>query len=323
MTTVKVTLFCVTSLYDLMLELLLEERSRGDVFVVTTHPRTKEVVEEYGIHCYLFQPSGVSVSERDKAFAELAMPGILGDATFHGTDLATWEVLSLDRFKFWYSYETPKLCQFLGTLEWTKTYISLTFAETLPWIIVDEATRRDVDCVAVLAESIRTKEFLDMAKFQSFDEYIVPSIGDKEFLETIYPEAKITVREQDKVVPLGSVERELVRKGLGMSEDEVIYGLFFDKRDEWQCRKWLSENVGKINILIVPADERSWQLLPDVLHQYLPHVKIYRDFKLLNICESVISFRYDESYIELFKDKILILDYLNLNKTRELVDDSG
>ena len=212
----EMILFCITSLDDMMLELLLEERSRGNVFVVTSHSRVKQAVEEYGIHCYLFQPLEVSVSERDKAFAELAMPGLLSDTAFYGTDLATWKVLSLDRFKFWYSYETPKIQQFLATLQWTKAYVSLALGETLPWIVIDEAMALEIECVAVLVESIRTKEFLDMVKFHSFAEYIVPSREDKEFLRTMEPEAKIVIREQGEMAPTEPSERELLRKGIGM-----------------------------------------------------------------------------------------------------------
>ena len=99
-----------------------------------------------------------------------------------------------------------------------------------------------------------------------------------------------------------------------------MFGVFCDKRDELQCRKWLVENAGKFPVLVVPVDDRSNQLVEEVLHQFLPYIRIHRDPAILDICENVVSFRYDEGYVKMFKDKIFILDYLSLNKTEELID---
>lgn len=308
-------LFAITSINNNMLNLLLEERGKSDVVAVTTGPDIFELMKQYDIHCHLLVPQAVDVSLRDESFAALAMPGIFGDQVFGGTDLEIWKVLSIDRLKFWYSYSSIKMDDFIGHLDWDKAYVSLDLNDVLPWIVADV----DKEIIAVQAGPLKTREMLDMVKYLNFNKYIVSSEADKEFLLKICPDATIETRIDDGKKEVEFHEKSLLRKGLGISKNEQVVGLFFDRRDEWQCRKWLEENAGRIKIFVVPTDNRSQELLYDVLHKYLPYLTVYTNSSMLSACDNIVAFRFDENYVSDFKEQIMILDYGDVNRVRELV----
>jgi hypothetical protein len=308
-------LFAITSINGMMFELLLEEHSRNDVVVVTTRSEIFELVKQHGIHCHLLLPQSVDVSLRDESFAALAMPGIFENQVFEDTDLEIWKVLSLDRLKFWYSYLSIKIDDFIQHLDWDKAYVSLDLNDALPWIAADE----DREVIAAQTAPLKTRETLDMARYLNFSKYIVSSEADKEFLLKICPDAIIETRIDGGKKEVEFHEKSLLKKGLGIPENEPVFGLFFDRRDEWQCRKWLDENAGRTKIFVVPTDNRSHELLYNVLHRYLPYITIYTNASVLVACDSIVAFRFDEGYVSEFKERIMILDYGNINKVKELV----
>ncbi|MHA2219957.1 MAG: hypothetical protein ACXACY_29025 [Candidatus Hodarchaeales archaeon] len=308
-------LFAITSINNNMINLLLEEYSRESVVVVTTRSDIFELVKQYSIHCHLFLPQPVDVSLRDESFAVLAMPGIFENQVFADTDLEIWKVLSIDRLKFWYSHLSIKIDDFIQRLDWDKAYVSLDLNDALPWIAADE----DREVIAVQTVPLKTREMLDMARYLNFSKYIVSSEADKEFLLKICPDAIIETRIDDGKKEVEFHEKSLLKKGLGIPENEPVFGLFFDRRDEWQCRKWLDENAGRTKIFVVPTDNRSHELLYNVLHRYLPYITIYTNTSVLAACDSIVAFRFDEGYVSEFKDRIMILDYGDINKVKNLV----
>ena len=145
-------LFCVTQLSDILVTELLFQNSRGLVTVVTDKPHIVDKFKELGIHSLLLRDRHMDISKQDKTFADLFMPGLLEDQSIEGLPL--WKVLSLDRLKFWFNPSSTENIEFLRSLSFDKVFISLDLHGTLPWIAMNIADDRDIECIAIQTTSI-------------------------------------------------------------------------------------------------------------------------------------------------------------------------
>jgi hypothetical protein len=223
--------------------------------------------------------------------------------------------------KFWYDYSAADNNDFLARLNWDIVFVSLDLDSVYPHMIADFARDANRETIAIKTNAIRTPEFVRYAKFARYDEFLVDSKEDKAFLEKTVKTTKITVREQEKSgeKEVGYPEKDVLRKGIGISENINLIGVFFDKRTEWQCRRFIEESIDPI--WIFPIDDRSKELVPSVLWQYQDRIQIKHDFSVLSACDSLIAFRWDDRYYKDLPMELTLVDYGNFNSSLEIAPD--
>ena len=313
-------LFCVTSLSDIMIDLLLEKGNRDDIVIVTSRKDDTEVLAKGFATTRLFaMPVGKNRTHKDvdELFASIALPGLLKDSVFDGTSLPVQSVLSLDRLKFWFNPDASIEFDFIDNLSFSEAYISIDLGSTVPWVAYLAAKKHGVPVIGVQTEDIRTKEFLNLVKIIDLDSIVVTP-DNTDFVQSI---CKTNVITRGKTIGgakgVESQKKEGLRKGYGIQNGVKAAGILFDKRDEWQCRRWLDENIGAYKkIFIVPVDNRSLQLAPDVLRGYLPMIDIVTNNDVLGICDDIIVFRYYHQALTAYT--VIYSDYAGLNRVDEL-----
>ena len=319
---IRLILFCITTSSDLMIQTLIEKYNRDEVLVVTPYQHIKAEVDKLSIPCILLRHRNIDLIESETFFKQTMMPGdFMADETFSGTSLGLADVLSLDRLKFWFDHSAGENSRFIESLNWDTAYVSLDLDSAYPWIVSDMSDGTIRTCNAIKTNSIRTKEFVQYAKHLLFDAYLVGSEEDAEFLRKTVKTAEITVRKLEsagkKVVEYP--KRGELRKAMGISELEHLTAVFFDKRDEWQCRRFLSELDSKA--WVFPVDERSKELIPTVLWQYVNMINIKTDIKSISACDRIVSFRWDDRYYGNLPIELTIIDYLGINSAADLAPD--
>lgn len=318
-------LFCITTSSDLMIQTLIEQHNRNEVLVVTPYQYIKTNIDRLDIPCILLRQQNIEIEEADRVFAKTMMPGwYMKDAVFTGTSLGIADVISLDRLKFWFDYSSDENIEFIESLNYDETYVSLDLDSIYPLLVggyaydvVDEEAIR-IKNTAVVTNSIRTPEFIGYAKHLDFDEYLVGSQEDASFLEKTVEKAKIIVRklENDGKKGVEYPKKGELRKAMGISELEHLAAVFFDKRDEWQCRRFLSELDSKA--WVFPVDDRARELAPTVLWQYDNMINIKTDIKSISACDQIISFRWDDRYFGNLPMELTIIDYFGFNRAEDL-----
>lgn len=280
-------------------ELLRAQMSGKPMLVCTTRTDVLAVISGLGIACFLLkQDKSMSVRQRDAAFFDMAMPGELGNRLFDGTGLPVWEVLSIDRFKFWFYPDNIEFINFIDTLSWGKAFVSLDLGDSLPVAIGYLARKRGADCIAVQTEPVRTLEMVDMAATLPFSGYRVYTDRDKEFLAALGIVENVSSSHIERAEKDYADKKEL-RENLRVPEPIVIFALLFDKRDERQCRTFLKmhkERGRRIIFWVHPIDARSSELVNKLLHEYRDMFLLMRDRAMLAACDKIISFRWDEHY---------------------------
>ena len=317
------TLIVATSLSDIFInEILLEQtRTSGDTLIITTNADVNRTLKDIGLPSQFISSNiDESWTERDTGFRDLCMPGVFGDTMFFGTKLAVHKVLSIDRLSFWYGGRNAlQLCQWIDELSWDKAIVSYDLSSHLPFYVMQSANERSVECVAVQTTSIRTKETYDIASRLTFDTFVVRQEDEAYLVSTGYKGSVVGKSLFVKTEPIvESRENDALRKGLGFSSDEHVVGVVFDKRDEWQCRTFLSRYVNMSNrpqLMFFTFDGRSNDLLPKCLTPYYHFVKMY-DRQLIDACNEVVAFRWDD-YLSSYEN-VTIIDYHGINKAKLL-----
>lgn len=312
-------LFCITSLSDIMIDLVLEKGNRDDVVVATSRTEdTAALANGFSTTRLFVMPVGErkTRAESDELFAEIALPGLFENSVFDGTKLPVHSVLALDRLKFWFLPSTTEF-DFIDNLSFSEAYISIDLGSAIPWVAYLAAKKHGVPVIGVQTEDIRTKEFLDLIKIIDLDSIIVTP-DNTDFVQNICDTNVVTRgKTRGGERPAESQVKLELRKGFGIRNGEKVAGILFDKRDEWQCRRWLSENIGTYErTFIIPVDSRASELVQGVLHEYLPWVDIVRDNAILGGCDDIIAFRYYHQ--ELTAYNVIYSDYAGLNRVDEL-----
>jgi len=304
------SLFVITTMSQLMLDILLHEHNENDVTVVTPYDNVANDMFNLGISCFPIKQKTMSISEQDRMFADEMLPGVMESyGNFLGTELPVWKVLSLDRLKFWFDYGAKSNLDFIRSFEYDYLYVSLDLDSPYPWNICPE----DAHYIAVKTNPIRTAEFVLYSPRFEFDEIWVDSREDEEFLKKIRMKTAVRVREKEKTRIITRRQAESQERGkaeLGFTNNLPVIGVMFDKRDEWQTRLFLSMNTDK-NILLFPVDTRSGELAKDVLHEY--KFFIQNDENVAYMCDEVIAFRWDDRYSPRKLSTFKIIDYGRMN----------
>jgi len=268
----------------------------------------------------LLRQKNIGLEDSERYFAERMMPGFFyPDQSFLGTSLNIADVLSLDRLKWWFDYSASDNSGLIESLDWDRAYVSLDFDSPYPLIVSDISDGGITKtCVAVKTNSIRIREFVQYAKHLLFDEYLVDSEEDAAFLRKTIKTANITVRKlkRDGKKQVEYPKKEKLRTAMGIKENANLTAVFFDRRDEWQCRRFLSELDD--SAWVFPVDQRSKELAPSVLWQYARGITIQNDTKLLAACDSLISFRWDDRYYNDLPMELTIIDYLGINRSYDV-----
>ena len=304
------TLFVITEISDTFIELIIHERRRNQVTVVTTLPETAQKLQELDIDSFLLRQKNMSVPEKDRLFAKHMMPGIMSEyGNFNDSDLQVWEVLSLDRLKFWFDHTADTNASFIDGFDADKIYVTLDMDSPYPWLF----EYLGVYVIGVQTKPIRTPEFVLFSTLLDFTEYIVLSEEDEEFLKKINIQGKITNAEKnlkDGRKITDNQERESLKSKMGLSGK--VCGVFFDKRDEWQTRKFLSE-LSNCQVIVFPTDARSKELIDTVLYNF--SFLVHTSPISILACDEIVSFRWDDNYFpEDLPDTFRIVDYNGFNQ---------
>lgn len=310
------TLFLITSISNLMLDILLKEK---DALIVSPRQEIISLASELGMDAFhLSTDKYLDVKTRDAKFKELAMPGVFEDCVFEDTTLPIWQVLAIDRLKFWYSPENEDYLNFIDSLNWTKAFVSLDIGGVLPISVMHLAQEREAYCVAVRTEPIKTVELVDIVPLLTFNEYIVSEKEDGRFLKSVDAQGKITIREGEGPQLTDYPSKAKIRETLGIPEHINLSGIRFDKRDERQCRKALhiirTGGDQNIRVWIFPVDERSTELAFGALYEYRDMIEIQLNSKLLAACDEIVSFRWDDNYCVDLPMNPIVFDIHGINK---------
>ena len=309
-------LFVVTSVSELMTSTITREylKSSSSVTIVTTNAAFYASYSKRFENMFLID--GVPVSgSRDTDFANLALPGDLLGETFPNTSLEIWKVLSLDRFKHWYNPEFRFIHDFIEKLSWDILYASSDLGQTLPLMagFAGEGNRG----VWVKTEPLRTREFMDLlgSGVFPFRTIMTESMDDVKFIQRHGSRGihVVVSNRPGDIMPIDQRAKDHIKANLGINGDVLC--VFFDRRDEWQCRNFIVDGSYKEHFkytFIYPVDERSRELvhtsIPDA-HKYL----LAQD-TLLKIADNVVSFRWDDNYMRGMEIPTHIIDYNGMNK---------
>ena len=312
-------LFCITSYNNIMYELVIEKSNLDTVVILTDRADVFAWGETTSAHAiYNMQiPSLMDKVDEDELFANVALPGLFSGMTFDGTELPLDAVLSLDRLKFWFDANADRKVEYIDAFSPSEVYISSDLGSSLPWSAYLMAKAKDVPVTLVQTEDIRTLAFVDFIKLIDLESIIVTP-DNVEFVRGIC-KANVIIKGQQKdgAREAESLRKAELRKGFGIRSDEKVVGILFDKRDEWQCRRWLSENLGAhATVFVYPIDARSSALVGDVLRGYLPAITITNDANVLHVCNDIVSFRYYHRRFTEFN--VIYSDYGGINKVEGL-----
>ena len=322
------TLILCTSLSNLLIhEILIEHNNQsGDVIILSTNTSANKSLKEIGLPSQFISTSiEQSWTDRDSEFRELCLPGVFGDTKFAGTQLEIYKVLGIDRLNFWYNgINGEQMCHYIESLKWNKLIVSLDLYHHLPLYSMYLAKERGAYCKAVKTHAVLSREFYDIAKLLSCNEIVVETDSELKFLKEKGYWGKVTKRnlklKEEIVTTQESPAKEGLRKGLGLSNTEFVIGVVFDKKYEWQCRKFLNNILSqptKPTLMMFSFDDRSIGLFPNVLKPY--KLKLYGN-DLIKVCDQIVAFGY-EDYLNSLSD-VSIIDYSGINKALEIVPDS-
>lgn len=306
------SLFIITRVSPPVIDLIIQKKNIGEVALVSPYPQTISYFASLGINGFLLRQKNLTISEKDRLFAEKMLPGKMeAYGNFKDEELPVWKVLSLDRLKFWFDHPASINSDFINGISADEVYVSLDMDSPYPWTY-----KWDLWTTAIQIGNIRTPEFYFMSSLMKFDEYIVLAEEEGEFLRSLNLDGLITnvggkTRNGKRIIE--SQEREDLKKSAGLSGN--ITGIIFDKRDEWQARKYITDH--KIVPLLFPADERSLELIPSVFHGYKYFTQ--PNMVLTDMCDTLVAFRWNENY---FNDGIpnnfKVMDYHGMNLAKKL-----
>lgn len=295
--------------------ILLSEHNRHQITVVTPYKETLSTLSDLGITGYLIKQRNMDISVKDRMFAETMLPGKMDAYGNVGEyDLPFWKVISLDRLKFWFDHTAELNSSFIQDFDADKIYVSLDVTSPYPWIMHDY----DIPVTAVQIGPIRTVDFYLTSALMEFDEYIVMSDEDNNFLEKLHPKAIIKnlgLPARISIKNTSNDDRKALKEQMGLSGK--VIGMIFDKRDEWQARKFLSGLTEMHFPLIFPADPRSKELINSVLYKY--KFLVQGSTYAMLACDRVVSFRWDETYFnEFIPETYEIMDYSGMNFAKKI-----
>ena len=288
--------------------------SGGDTIILASSAEINRKLKDAGLPSQNIMLSiSESQTERDRRFAELAMPGVFGDKKFPGTDLEVWKVMSMDRLSFWNGgINSAKFVEIIELLDWDALITDVNIYSPLPFAALSISKSRGVRSVGVQSHTLRSKEFFDIAPFLDFDEMIVYE-GEEQLAKRTG--ARIIAGGAKNQKQIGAQSGQGLRSGFGIGSNTQVTGVIFDKRYEAQARMFLSSHSGAVTVFLT-VDNRSKELL----YKCLPDANIrHIGFDMLPMCNTVIAFGWHEELERVDPKRLTIIDLYGLSGAKDVV----
>ncbi len=321
------TLFIITSLSQNMIDIINVEKSKGEIIIITPNKDFYDSYQELFPEIIFVGIDANHDGSNDNAeFARQFMPGVIGDLRIPKSKLEVWKALSIDRLRFWYRGNAYKYKELLESIDWKLCYTSLDMGSVMPmhamWIARNRTfMKNDTRIVAVKTEPIRTPEILDLAPLFTFDGYVVDTAEEAQFLRDIGTREDAVIMVTGRGIPArrdGQL-RDVFRKSMDVESDDLVLGILLDKRDEWQVASFLNEissSKAYKSFVIVPVDSRTKELMYDIVPESM--AKYISPHAMLDACDEIVTFRWDDHYCYNLPAKLNIIDYRNVNRANEL-----
>lgn len=281
-------LFVVTKSSELMLNEIV--RTPPSERIVIASPNLAEPFLQIGVQIIPLVGRSTNTAERDAAFYNIAMPGILGNTVIESTDLPAWKVLGIDRLRFWYTPHNDAV-KIIDMIKFDELIVSFDLQSPVIWQCVEHVGK----ATAVKVTSILDRQHIDFLKWYKKIKLIVSFDAEKQFLLS----QKVKAASAGLDVP-GRPRKETLR--------EKTVGLYYDSRFDWKALvMMMSSDFGGKKLIVGFPNNTEWHkfstTFPSVVNN--PNVEL-QDFAGLLVCEEVLLPHYDESLIRQFPENIKI-----------------
>jgi hypothetical protein len=296
-------LIALTSISEIALSVVLDNPG---AILLTNSASVAAQLKQYKLPVQnIYCTPQITHEDRDKQFAELAMPGVFDDATFPRTELPIYEVLSIDRLSFWNRSTISEIEQeLIRSLEWDKAIVDLNIYETLPFVVMHEAKKRGAYITAVETVHLKSREVLLLGEYLQFDEYIVG--GDWQFLKR--------ANVKGKIISVGETDRRQIVNPSEQSFQTGLTAVVFDKEFEWEYRRFLETSSGVVSTIVF--DDRSKELLFKCVPQPYHHRIILADTNAGY--KKIVAFGW-RSYLQQYKKNVDIYDFGGKTLAQEII----
>ena len=306
-------IFVITSVRQFAIDLILEDPHNSIVF--TTDPNLYSgVVDLVSCAHLLGAIKHYGIRERDRKLFEDFMPGRMKGIDVPGSAFPAWRSLAIDRFKMWYSPGAHDVVEFINsTVSPEQLFVSVDLGSVYPVAVAMKARQSQV--IGLATETLMTREFVDLSEFLPFSHYIVDHKEEEQFLNRVLPEKTVENVTEDGAIEYPS------RTGIDKisPKNPGVAGIFFDARDEWQLRRFVSEtNFGENGypaVNVFPVSNRAKDLLISSFPNLIGHL---RNPKFIKDCDIVFSFRWDSNYCRSLPVPLTIIDYAGLNMAKTI-----
>ncbi len=286
-------LFIVTKSSELLIAEILKTRPADRL--VMAPPQMSEMFMNIGVQIIPLITKGTSTEERDKAFAQVAMPGVLEDKTFATTQLPVHSVLGIDRLRFWF-YPHTDIRHVLDMIKFDELVVSFDLHSPLVWLAVEHIGKATV----VKVSSVLDRQHLDFLKwYDKIHTLIVSYDSEKQFF----------LKQKIKAKKIISAGLEVPERPRDEKLRDVI-GMYYDSRYDWKFLVMLqSLDLGDKKLVIGFRDNVEWEKFLTTFPR-LNHPKIeLQDFVGITRCAEVLLPAYDEQLVRQFPKNVKITYY--------------
>jgi hypothetical protein len=258
-------LFVVTKLSELMLDQIARS---SDALVMCT-PAYEQEIQSLGARTFVIHQQGQSVSQRDRVFNEVAMPGVLDGVNFPESDFPLWKTISIDRLRFWFdsNYVTKQeLCEMVS---FDELVVSLDIGSHIPWIFAKHAKGK------VPVSGVKVSSLLDLTTFDFLRTRPV------DFVHVAHDYEADALRK----LGVGAVSYGLPRPEREEAELQEAIGVYFENRYDWKFLALMSSFDSRgLPVHVCVPNNREWQnfltTFPDIAR--LPDVQLRDSVSLVN-----------------------------------------
>jgi hypothetical protein len=294
-------LFVVTKSSELMLNEIV--RTPPSERIVIANPNLAEPFLQIGVQIIPLVGRGTNTAERDAAFYEIAMPGVLGDTVIESTNLPAWKVLGIDRLRFWYTPHND-ITKIIDMIKFDELIVSFDLHSPVIW----QATEHVGKATAIKVSSILDRQHLDFLKWYTKIKTLVVSFdAEKQFL--------LSQKVKPRVVSAGLEVPGRPRK---TDLREKTVGMYYESRFDWKALvMMMSSDFGGKKLIIGFPNNTEWRKFSTTFPNIVNHKNVeLQDFAGLLVCEEVLLPHYDESLIRQFPEniKISFCDIANIEK---------
>lgn len=294
-------LYAISRVSDLLILDILKRQQKysGNINVVTFNSDVSAKLAQAGINSQVVMPLPSGISWHKKYLGD-GSP-IQGDID----GMPLWKILGIDRLNFWFDARTVEI---LSALQFESLTVSLDIYDVFTWQIANIAKERGIPVRAIQTHSVREREVVDLIPILPVDEYIVSYDADN-------------LTGAMTVVNTGKNRVRVARLSEAPLDETAVA---FDKRDEYQFRRFLSSGLLKPPFSVFTADQRSDELYYRYLHRHIG-VPVYDSFDLLRPRKEVVMFRFSEDTVYRFVPEnipVKIYDFSGINLAKLLVKES-